>query len=105
MKNNKSATHHTPKEIINEMQGLVAEATTMMKDSVTEHSAEAISNLRDRFGAAQERFTDIYQGARKRVVKGAKHAAATIRETPYQSIAVAAGVGLLVGLIVGRRSR
>jgi ElaB/YqjD/DUF883 family membrane-anchored ribosome-binding protein len=105
MKNNKSATHHTPKEIINEMQGLVAEATTMMKDSVTEHSAEAIDNLRNRFGAAQERFTDLYQGARKRVVKGAKQADATIRENPYQSIAVAAGVGLIVGLIVGRRSR
>jgi ElaB/YqjD/DUF883 family membrane-anchored ribosome-binding protein len=105
MKNNKSATHHTPKEIITEMQGLVAEATTMMKDSVTEHSADAIENLRNRFGAAQERFADIYQGARKRVVKGAKRADTTIRENPYQSIAIAAGVGLLVGLVVGRRSR
>ncbi len=29
----------------------------MMVDSVTEHSSDAINNLRERFSAAQERFS------------------------------------------------
>ena len=104
MKNNKD-TAHTPKELFNEMQALVAEAQSMMADSVSEHTADAVSALRSRFEDAQERFVDAYAGARKKVIAGAKYTDATIRENPYQSIAIAAGIGLLVGVLVGRRSR
>ncbi len=104
MKNNKETTH-TPKELLNELQALVAEAETMMADSLSEHSAEAIDSLRARFSAAQERFTDAYAGARKKVIAGAKYTDETIRANPYQSIAIAAGVGLLIGVLVGRRSK
>ena len=102
MKNNKESTH-SPKELLSELQALVVEAETMMADSVTEHSAETLSNLRERFTAAQERFADLYAGAKKKVIAGAKYTDETIRENPYQSIAVAAGVGLLVGVLLGRR--
>jgi ElaB/YqjD/DUF883 family membrane-anchored ribosome-binding protein len=104
MKNNKDTTH-TPKELLSELQALVTEAETMMADSLTEHSTEAFGNLRERFGAAQERFADLYAGARKKVVAGAKYTDTTIRENPYQSIAVALGVGVLLGVLVGRRSK
>ena len=104
MKNNKY-TAHTPKELLSELQSLVSEAETMMADSLSEHSADAISNLRERFGAAQEKFADVYEGARKKVVAGAKYTDTTIRENPYQAMAVAAGVGILVGLLIGRRSK
>ena len=36
---------------------------------------------------------------------GAKYTDETIRENPYQSMAVAAGLGLLVGVLIGRRSK
>ena len=104
MKNNKDAAH-TPKELLHELQALVAEAEAMIADSVTEHSAEAIDSLRSRFVAAQERCADAYAGARKKVVAGAKCTDAAIRANPYQSLAIAAGVGLLVGIFLGRRSK
>ena len=104
MKNNKD-TAHTPKELFNEMQALVAEAQSMMADSVSEHTTDAVDALRTRFEDAQERFADAYAGARKKVIAGAKYTDATIRENPYQSIAIAAGVGLLVGVLLGRRSK
>ena len=103
MKNN-TDTARTPKELLNELQALVAEAETMMADSLSEHSAEALSNLRARFSAAQERFSDVYEGAKKKVVAGARYTDETIRANPYQSLAIAAGVGLLVGVLLGRRS-
>ena len=104
MKNNKD-TAQTPKELLHDLQALVAEAEAMIADSVTEHSAEAIDSLCSRFAAAQERFTDAYAGARKKVIAGAKYTDATIRANPYQSLAIALGVGLLVGVLLGRRSK
>lgn len=104
MKNNQE-TAHTPKELLSELQALVGEAESMMADSVSEHSHEALAGLRERFEAAQERFSDLYEGAKKRVVAGAKCTDQAIRANPYQSIAIAAGVGLLVGVLLGRRSK
>jgi ElaB/YqjD/DUF883 family membrane-anchored ribosome-binding protein len=104
MKHNKDTTH-TPKELLAELQALVSEAETMMADSLSEHTADAISNLKERFGAAQERFSDMYDKTKKKVVAGAKYTDETIRENPYQSIAIALGVGVLLGVVVGRRSR
>ena len=104
MKNNKDITH-TPKELFTEMQSLVAEAQAMMAESVSEHTADAVSALRSRFEDAQERFSEVYAGARKKVVAGAKCTDEAIRENPYQSIAIAAGVGLVVGILLGRRSQ
>lgn len=104
MKNNKETTH-TPKELLTELQTLVAEAETMMADSLSEHSSEALSNLRARFGAAQERMGELYDTAKKKVVVGAKYTDTAIRENPYQSMAIALGVGVLLGVLVGRRSK
>ncbi len=102
---NENATAHTPKELLAELQSLVSEAQTMMTDSLSEHSAEAIANLRERFNAAQERFSEVYQGAKQRVVAGAKCTDQAIRENPYQALAIAAGAGLIVGVLLGRRNR
>jgi ElaB/YqjD/DUF883 family membrane-anchored ribosome-binding protein len=105
MKNNTETTAQTPKDLLNDLHTLVAEAEKMMGDSLSENSEGAISALRSRFDAAQERLSDLYTGARKKVVAGAKYTDETIRANPYQSIAIAAGVGLLVGVLLGRRSK
>jgi len=104
MKNNKDSAQHTPKELMHELQSLVSEAQSMMGDSVTEHSHDAVNRLRERFGAVQDRFSEIYQDTRKKVVAGAKYTDHAIRENPYQAVAVALGVGVLVGVVIGRRS-
>jgi ElaB/YqjD/DUF883 family membrane-anchored ribosome-binding protein len=104
MKNNQD-TARTPKEILNELQALVVEAETMMGDALSEHSAEAIDSLRARFTAAQEHFAEAYAGARKKVIAGAKYTDENIRANPYQALAIAAGIGLLAGVLLGRRSK
>jgi ElaB/YqjD/DUF883 family membrane-anchored ribosome-binding protein len=104
MKNNKS-TAQTPKDLLNDLQALVVEAEKMMGDSLSEHTADAVGALRSRYDAASERMGEMYEGARKRVVAGAKCTDEAIRENPYQSMAIAAGVGVLVGVLLGRRSK
>ena len=104
MKNNKSATH-TPKDLLTELKALVAEAEGMIGESAGEASDEVMGALRTRYEAMQEHMSDLYDGAKKKVIAGAKYTDTTIRENPYQSIAVAAGLGLLIGVLLGRRSK
>jgi len=103
MKSNKSTA--TPKELLAELQSLVGEAEKMIGSSVGEATEGALDSLRSRYEAMQEQLSVVYEGARKKIVAGAKYTDETIRENPYQSMAVAAGVGLVVGLLLGRRSK
>jgi ElaB/YqjD/DUF883 family membrane-anchored ribosome-binding protein len=103
MKNNKQSAQ-SPQDMLDELRSLVSDAEKMVGDTI-ENSEDAVSALRQRYEAAQERLADVYEGARRKVTAGAKYTDETIRENPYQSIAVAAGIGLLAGLLLGRSSR
>lgn len=96
---------HTPKELVAELKSLVSAAEAMMAESVTEPSSELIETIRARLDSVQERFAEVYDGAKKKIAAGAQFTDETIRANPYQSMAIAAGVGLLVGVLVGRRTK
>jgi ElaB/YqjD/DUF883 family membrane-anchored ribosome-binding protein len=103
---NGQRTARTPKELVNELHGLIAEAETMIAGPAAERLDGAFDSLRSRFAEAQGHLGDAYDGARKRVIGGAKSADAAIRANPYKSLAIAAGAGLLVGLLLmGRRDK
>lgn len=104
MKNTPDTTAQTPEALLHDLQTLVAEAEKMVSSSVSEHTDDAVASLRTRFEAAQARFGHLYDGARKRIVAGARCTDESIRANPYQSIAIAAGVGLLLGVLLGRQS-
>ena len=97
--------HDTPKEIASELQGLLAEAEAMIGNPPAENRDGAVDSLRARLAGAQEQLADAYAATRKKVVDGAKSTDAAIRANPYQSLAIALGVGVLVGVLVGRRSK
>lgn len=105
MKNHRHTAAQDPKELLAELQTLVADAEKMIGDSAGEASEGVMEALRSRYENVSERLTDFYANAKKRVVAGAKYTDSTIRDNPYQSLAVAAGLGLVVGLLLGRRNR
>jgi ElaB/YqjD/DUF883 family membrane-anchored ribosome-binding protein len=106
MKNHRhTATAQSPKELLTELQALVADAEKMVADSAGEASEGVMDALRSRYEAMQDRISDLYDGARRKVVSGVRYTDTTIRENPYQALAVAAGVGLLVGVLLGRRTK
>lgn len=95
----------TLEELMNEIRALAAEAEKMLGPSVAGHSEEALAALRARLEDAQERLSAAYGGAKKKAVAGAKYADETIRDHPYQALALALGVGVLLGVLLGRRSK
>lgn len=98
-------TGHTPQDLLHELHTLVREDESMVANSAAEHSAGALDSLRARFDAAHERCAEAYAGARQKVIAGAKCTDEAIRANPYQSMAITAGVALLVGVFVGRSSK
>ena len=73
--------------------------TTTLKTSVN----DKIDSLRDSLSRAQKQLGDFYEDARDKVADGAKATDRTIRDYPYQSLGIAFGAGLLLGLFVRRR--
>ncbi len=102
MKNSHATSADSPDTFLTDLRTLVTEAEKLLAQG---EDTGIGSNLRARFEAAQERFSDMYTGAKKRIVAGGKYTDQAIRENPYQSIAIAAGVGILVGVLIGRRGR
>ncbi len=105
MKNRNSAEIQTPEAILNDLRTLVAEAEKLMGSAVSDNAEGAMDALRSRYDAAQERFSELYASARKNVTAGAKYTDEAIRANPYQSLAIALGAGLLVGVLIGRSTK
>jgi ElaB/YqjD/DUF883 family membrane-anchored ribosome-binding protein len=100
---NRAAEEETPDTFLTDLRALVTEAQKLIDASAEDATGEHRNALRERFDAAKERFNELYSTAKKRVVDGGKYADQTIRNNPYQSIAIAAGVGMIIGILVGRR--
>jgi ElaB/YqjD/DUF883 family membrane-anchored ribosome-binding protein len=100
MKNNPDSVA-PPEELLTQLHALVSEAEALMSGAHPGQSGEMLTNLRERFGVAQERLADLYDGAKQKVVAGAKYTDTAIRENPYQSLAIALGVGVFVGALTG----
>jgi ElaB/YqjD/DUF883 family membrane-anchored ribosome-binding protein len=80
----------------------MAEAEAMITGPVTEQAGGRLAEIRNRLESARERLTDVYGQARKKVVAGAKYTDETIRTHPYQSLAIALGIGVLLGALIRR---
>lgn len=93
----------TPGELASELRALVAEAEKILGDEASTPSHTSVAALRERFEAAQEQLRDLYANAKEKVVTSAKYADDSIREHPYQALAIALGAGVLLGVLIGRR--
>ena len=86
----------------NDMHSLAEDARALMA-ATADVAGEKVSDARKRLGAALERSKELYGRVREKAVEGAKAADQTVREHPYQSIAIAFSVGALLGFLVSMR--
>jgi ElaB/YqjD/DUF883 family membrane-anchored ribosome-binding protein len=81
----------------------LAEDTRALVAATADVAGEKVSEARKRLAAALESGKEIYGRVREKAVEGAKVADQTVRENPYQAIAIGVGVGALIGYLVARR--
>jgi ElaB/YqjD/DUF883 family membrane-anchored ribosome-binding protein len=90
--------------ISNEVAQLAQDARSLM-DATADVAGEKVGEARARLAAALERGKEIFGRVRQKAVQGAKAADEAVHEHPYQAIAIAAGVGALVGYLLAHRCR
>jgi ElaB/YqjD/DUF883 family membrane-anchored ribosome-binding protein len=88
--------------ISNDMGRLADDARALMA-ATADVAGEKVGQARQRLAAALENGKEIYGRVREKAVEGARVADQTVRENPYQAIAIGVGVGALIGYLVTRR--
>ena len=88
--------------ISNDMGQLAEDARALMA-ATADVAGEKVGEARKRLAAALDRGKEIYGRVREKAVEGAKAADEAVHEHPYQAIAIALGVGAILGYIVARR--
>lgn len=99
-----ATTAETPEQLVEHISRLMAEAEAMLAGPVTEQASGRMADIKHRLEDAKERLGEVYGRARRGVIAGAKYTDETIRSHPYQSIAIAVGVGVLLGVLIRRSS-
>jgi ElaB/YqjD/DUF883 family membrane-anchored ribosome-binding protein len=69
----------------------------------TLESNEKLAELRERLNAAIESARVAARRLEEKTVAAAKATDRVIREHPYQTVGIAFGVGILIGVLLGRR--
>lgn len=83
--------------------GTVTEDARALLTATADVAGEKVGDARKRLAAALDSAKEIAANVRDKAVAGAKVADQTVRENPYQAIAIGVGVGVLVGYLIGRR--
>lgn len=81
---------------------VVQDAEALLKATAGEVGEKA-REARARLSASLQNCKTSLHKVEEKALAGAKVADKAIREHPYQSIGMAFGVGLLIGVLVGRR--
>lgn len=96
-----------PKEkLVADLKVVVADAEELL--AATAHQtgekiAELRSRMQDNLRAARIKLADAEAALLERTRQVAKATDNYVHENPWRSIGIAAGVGLVVGLLIGRR--
>jgi ElaB/YqjD/DUF883 family membrane-anchored ribosome-binding protein len=99
LENNITTVNNDVKTLVKDAQALLTAAASLTGEKAEEVRVRGMKALDSALVKAQEaQATAIVKG--KEV---AAHTDAYVKENPWRSIAAAAGVGLLVGVILGRK--
>jgi ElaB/YqjD/DUF883 family membrane-anchored ribosome-binding protein len=88
--------------ISDDMSQLADDARALMA-ATADVAGEKAGEARKKLAAALERGKEVCDRVRAKAVAGAKAADAVVRENPYQTIAIAVGVGAILGFLLARK--
>ena len=83
--------------------GQLAEDAHALMTATADVAGEKVGEARKRLAAALERAKEIAGRVRDKTVQAAKATDEAVHEHPYQAMAIAFGVGALIGFVVARR--
>ncbi len=85
--------------VIRDAEGLLKATATQTGEKVQEFRAKAEESVRQ----AKERLAGVEEAAMQRAKEIAGDADVYVRGNPWQAVGIAAGIGLVLGLLISRR--
>ena len=85
--------------------GTLADDASALIAATAEVGGEKVGEARKRLAAAVERAKEMAGRVRDKAVAGAKAADTAVHEHPYHAMAIAFGLGAIIGYLVSRRSK
>ena len=99
-------TINDQQQLVTDMKSVIADAEDMLSataDQVGDKIARLRARVQDRLEVTRERLAEAEAVLRAKTVAAAKATDEYVHESPWTAVGIAAGVGLLVGLLVARR--
>jgi ElaB/YqjD/DUF883 family membrane-anchored ribosome-binding protein len=96
----------TTRKLMDDLKAVVADAEALMTATASDASdraRDARKRATESVGHARARLDALEEELKERTAAAAHEADRYVHDNPWQMIAVAAGVGALVGLLLGRR--
>ncbi len=101
-----SAADVTKEQLVRDFKVLVADAEALLKATAWQ-SGETLAAMRVKVGeslaVAKVKMTEAEQAALVKAKAAAEATDTYVHENPWQAVGIAAGVGLVIGLLIGRR--
>jgi len=94
--------HDTTEKLLKDLRVVVKDGEELLKAGAHELGEKGVA-ARERLMSALESAKETGRRLQERTMEGAKATDRVIREHPYQSIGVAFGIGLLIGVLVNRK--
>jgi ElaB/YqjD/DUF883 family membrane-anchored ribosome-binding protein len=94
---------NTHTDAISKDLSTLAEDARALMAATADVAGEQVKEARQRLGVALDKGREIYGRAREKATEGAKVANQAVHEHPYQAVAIAFGVGALLGYLASRR--
>jgi len=89
-------------ESSNDVSALAEDARALLS-ATADVAGEKVGEARKRLAAALERSREFAGRVRDKAMESAKAADEAVHEHPYQAMAIALGIGALIGFLAARR--
>ena len=92
--------------LMTDFQSVMADIDSLISATATKTEGEATvlrDRIRDKLDTAKEHIVDVQREAVEHARKAAAIADDYVQDHPWQAVGVAAAVGVMVGVLIGRR--
>jgi ElaB/YqjD/DUF883 family membrane-anchored ribosome-binding protein len=99
-------TNTSTERLMADLQAVVRDTENLLKATAgdaSERAAKARAHAEESLHKARARMSELERDLAARTREAAQKTNAYVHENPWPSIGVAAGVGLLIGLLISRR--
>ena len=99
-------TSNNKDKLVTDLRGVVADAEELLHETANvsgEKMSELRSRLRERLMTARHKLAQAEEAAVEKAKAAARVTDDYVHDHPWRAVGAAAGVGLILGLLIGRR--